>query len=38
MGVVPVSFLKAHICENPIYREYKISYLAEECGYASSQV
>ncbi|NHQ67331.1 helix-turn-helix transcriptional regulator, partial [Elizabethkingia miricola] len=23
---------------NPLYREYKISYLAEECGYSSHQV
>lgn len=33
-----INYITRKLCENPIYREYKISYLAEECGYASSQV
>ncbi|OCW73497.1 transcriptional regulator [Elizabethkingia anophelis] len=33
-----INYITRKLCENPVYREYKISYLAEECGYASSQV
>ncbi|KUY29509.1 helix-turn-helix domain-containing protein [Elizabethkingia ursingii] len=33
-----INYIIQKLCGNPIYREYKISYLAEECGYASSQV
>lgn len=33
-----ISYIVAKIKENAAYREYKISYLAQECGYASSQV
>ncbi|CAI9685289.1 helix-turn-helix domain-containing protein [Elizabethkingia anophelis] len=33
-----INYISHKLYHNPIYREYKISYLAEECGYASSQV
>jgi len=33
-----ISYIVHNLYNNPKYREYKISYLAEECGYTSSQV
>lgn len=33
-----IDYITRKLYENPVYRDYKISYLAEECGYASSQV
>ncbi|WP_454060313.1 helix-turn-helix domain-containing protein [Elizabethkingia ursingii] len=33
-----IGYICRKLCENSVYREYKISYLAEECGYASTQV
>ncbi|MCT3760543.1 helix-turn-helix transcriptional regulator [Elizabethkingia anophelis] len=33
-----INYIIQKLCEKPVYREYKISYLAEECGYASPQV
>jgi AraC-like DNA-binding protein len=33
-----ISYIVHKLYNEPKYREYKISYLAEECGYASSQV
>ncbi len=33
-----ISYIVTKIKENAAYREYKISYLAQECGYASPQV
>lgn len=33
-----INYIVERLYNNPQYREYKISYLAEECGYASSQV
>lgn len=33
-----INYIVSKLYNNPKYREYKISYLAEECGYASSQV
>lgn len=33
-----INYIVDHLYNDPKYREYKISYLAEECGYASSQV
>jgi len=33
-----IGYICRKLCENALYREYKISYLAEECGYASTQV
>ncbi|WP_228377664.1 helix-turn-helix domain-containing protein [Chryseobacterium gallinarum] len=33
-----INYIVHQLYNNPKYREYKISYLAEECGYASPQV
>lgn len=33
-----ISYIIHKLVEDPMYREYKINYLAQECGYASSQV
>lgn len=33
-----INYIIHKLYNEPQYREYKISYLAEECGYASSQV
>ena len=33
-----INYVTRKLVEDPLYREYKINYLAEECGYASSQV
>ena len=33
-----ISYISDKLYNTTLYREYKISYLAEECGYASSQV
>jgi len=33
-----IEYIIQKLSENPVYREYKITYLAEECGYASPQV
>lgn len=33
-----INYIVHHLSINSKYSEYKISYLAEECGYASSQV
>lgn len=33
-----INYIVHNLYNDPKYREYKISYLAEECGYASSQV
>lgn len=33
-----IEYITRQLYENPVYREYKITYLAEECGYASPQV
>ncbi len=33
-----INYISNKLYNIPLYREYKISYLAEECGYASSQV
>ncbi len=33
-----IEYIKNKLIENPIYREYKISYLAEECGFSSREV
>lgn len=33
-----IDYIKNKLIENPIYREYKISYLAEECGFSSREV
>lgn len=33
-----INYITHQLVEDPLYREYKINYLAEECGYASSQV
>lgn len=33
-----ISYITHKLVEDPKYREYKIIYLAKECGYASSQV
>lgn len=33
-----INYIIHKLVEDPLYREYKINYLAEECGYASSQV
>ncbi|MCA6065988.1 helix-turn-helix transcriptional regulator [Chryseobacterium sp. RG1] len=33
-----IRYIIKKLDEIPVYRDYKISYLAEECGYASSQV
>lgn len=33
-----IAYIKTKLAENPIYREYKISYLAEECGFSSREV
>nr|WP_199162098.1 AraC family transcriptional regulator [Elizabethkingia sp. ASV34] len=33
-----IRYITDKLYRNPLYREYKISYLAEECGYASHQV
>lgn len=33
-----IKYITDQLYNNPVYREYKISYLAEECGYASHQV
>lgn len=33
-----VNYLLHKLVSEPIYREYKIDYLAEECGYSSRQV
>lgn len=33
-----INYIKKKLYEEPIYREYKIAHLAEECGFASRQV
>lgn len=33
-----IAYITNKLYEDPVYREYKITYLAEECGYASPQV
>ncbi|WJK01307.1 helix-turn-helix transcriptional regulator [Elizabethkingia anophelis] len=33
-----IKYIIDKLYNNPLYREYKISYLAEECGYSSHQV
>ncbi|GAA5091054.1 hypothetical protein GCM10023210_17940 [Chryseobacterium ginsengisoli] len=33
-----INYILRKLYESPVYREYKISYLAEECGFASAQV
>ncbi|UKB82306.1 helix-turn-helix domain-containing protein [Chryseobacterium sp. MEBOG06] len=33
-----IGYITKKLYENPIYREYKINYLAEECGYTTPQV
>lgn len=33
-----INYITNKLYEDHIYREYKISYLSEECGYSSSQV
>lgn len=33
-----ISYITNKLYENPIYREYKISYLAEACGFSSREV
>ncbi|WP_454060323.1 helix-turn-helix domain-containing protein [Elizabethkingia ursingii] len=33
-----INYITQKLYNVPLYREYKISYLAEECGYASPQV
>lgn len=33
-----IDYVTRKLVEDPVYREYKISYLADECGYASRQV
>ncbi|WP_260264039.1 helix-turn-helix domain-containing protein [Elizabethkingia ursingii] len=33
-----INYISNKLYNTPLYREYKISYLAEECGYASPQV
>ena len=33
-----IQYITNKLIEDPVYREYKISYLSEECGYASTQV
>ncbi|AZA53937.1 AraC family transcriptional regulator [Chryseobacterium sp. G0201] len=33
-----IEYIKNKLIENPVYREYKISYLAEECGFSSREV
>ncbi|MCL1670890.1 helix-turn-helix domain-containing protein [Elizabethkingia ursingii] len=33
-----IKYITDRLYNNPVYRDYKISYLAEECGYASHQV
>lgn len=33
-----IIYITKKLYEDPVYREYKISYLAEECGFSSSQV
>jgi len=33
-----INYIVNKLYENPVYRKYKISYLSEECGYATPQV
>lgn len=33
-----INYIVKKLYENPIYREYKITYLAEECGYTTPKV
>lgn len=33
-----INYIVKKLYDNPIYREYKITYLAEECGYATPRV
>ncbi|OPB89302.1 hypothetical protein BB021_04665 [Elizabethkingia ursingii] len=33
-----IKYILDKLYNNPLYKEYKISYLAEECGYSSTQV
>lgn len=33
-----INYITRRLVEDPVYREYKIEYLAEECGYSSRQV
>ena len=33
-----INYIIKKLYENPIYREYKITYLAEECGYVTPKV
>lgn len=33
-----IDYIVHKLVEEPLYREYKINYLAEECGYSSRQV
>lgn len=38
INTLRINYIVRKLYNEPKYREYKISYLAEECGYASSQV
>jgi len=38
MNGLKIDYIKKKLYEEPIYREYKITHLAEECGFASRQV
>jgi len=38
INVLRINYILQKLYNEPKYREYKVSYLAEECGYASSQV
>jgi AraC-like DNA-binding protein len=33
-----INYIVRKLYENPVYREYKITYLAEECGYVTPRV
>lgn len=33
-----IQYITSKLIDDPVYREYKISYLSEECGYSSTQV
>ncbi|MGI9650779.1 helix-turn-helix domain-containing protein [Chryseobacterium sp. RLHN22] len=33
-----IQYITNKLMNDPVYREYKISYLSEECGYSSTQV
>jgi len=38
INTLRINYIVHKLYNEPKYREYKVSYLAEECGYASSQV